>query len=126
MATQNQLLSLSFPASADLSSDRYKVCKLNSSGEVVLVTAITDIPLGILQNKPDAQGKPAHILPISAGGVSKIALGATLAKGVLAGTSAAGLAVADATTNYTLGIITVSGENGDVGSILLGSMTAKA
>ena len=126
MAKDNKNFEVSFPAGADLSALQFRVIKLDSSKEIVIVTAITDIPFGILQNKPDAQGKPAAIVPIGSGGISKIVLGATLATGVLVGTSTAGKAVADATTNFNLGILIDSGVLDDIGSVLLTSLTAKA
>ena len=126
MATDNKNFEVSFPAGADLSAKQYTVVKLNSSGKIVVVSAITDIPIGILQNKPDADGKPADIVPIGSGGISKIVLGATVATGILIGTSTAGKAIADATTNFNLGILTEGGALNDVGSILLTSLTATA
>lgn len=44
----------SFVAGADLSGQRYRFVKLNASGQAVPVTAITDIPIGVLQNDPIA------------------------------------------------------------------------
>ncbi len=126
MSTDNKNFEITLEAGADLSLKQFTVVKLNSSKQLVVVTAITDIPFGILQNKPDAQGKPAAVVPIGSGGVSKIVLGATVATGILIGMSTAGKAVADATTNFNLGILIDSGVLDDIGSILLTSLTAKA
>lgn len=63
---------------------------------------------------------------MGSGGVSQIVLGATLAPGVLSGTSTAGKAVADASTNYTLGLLLSGGDLDDLGRILLAPMTEKA
>ena len=125
MATENKLFTISLPAGADLSALQYRAVKLNSSGNVVVIAAITDIIIGILQNKP-ASGEPAEIAPISAGGVSKLILGETLAIGVKVGPSTVGKAEADVVTNHTIGILLEGGDLDDVGSVLLGATTVKA
>lgn len=125
MATDNKSLEISLPVNADLSASQYKVVELNTSGKLIDITAITRIPIGILQNKPDTANKPGAVMPLG-GGVSKIRLGATLTAGALVGVSAAGKAVADATTNYTLGILLEGGDDDDIGSVLLTPLTAKA
>jgi len=53
------VLSTSWPASGDLSSYQYHAVKI-SSGEVALCGA-SDIPIGILQNQPDADGVAAEV-----------------------------------------------------------------
>ena len=123
MTTANNLLKVSFPAGADISAKKYQVVKMNTSGEIVAVTAITDIPFGILQNEPDAQGKPASVC---VAGISKIVLGATLTPGARVGTGATGKAVADATTNFNIGVLTKGGADTEVGAVLLDSKTATA
>lgn len=126
MATDNKAFVVTEEAGADLSALQYRAVKMNTSGKIVVIAAITDIPYGILQNKPDASGKPAEICPISSGGISKIVLGETLTPGVRVGTSTVGKAEADATTNFNLGVLREGGDLDDVGSILLGSLTATA
>jgi len=59
LATENMVLSTSWPASGDLSSYQYHAVKI-SSGEVALC-GDTDIPIGILQNQPDADGVAAEV-----------------------------------------------------------------
>ncbi len=125
MSTDNKLFSISVEAGADLSSSQYKCIQLNSSKKAVDVTAITNIPLGILQNDP-VTAQPAHVTPISAGGISLIRLGATLSAGDLIGTGTDGRAVADASTNYNLGILMEGGDADDIVPVLLGSLTATA
>lgn len=127
MTTDNRFNDLSEPAGADLSSSQFKVVQMNTSGKIIDMTAITEIPIGILQNEfVDAAGKPAHFTPMNSGGLSKIRLGATLTPGVLVGSAADGRAVPDATTNFTLGLLTKGGVADDIGTVLLGSFTAKA
>jgi len=96
----------SFEAGADLSAHMHKFVKLNSSGQVVLCAAVTDRPIGILQNKPNAVGVPASVM---INGISKLIAGANLAKADQIGTDAAGLAAVYApgtdTTKYVVGIV---------------------
>lgn len=126
MSTDNRLLDISEPAGADLSSSQYKGVQMNTSGKIIDFTAITEFPIGILQNEPDAAEKPAHIAPMGSGGLSKIRLGATLTPGVLVGLASDGRAVADASSNFTLGLLTKGGDADDIGTVLLNSYTAKA
>lgn len=126
MTTDNRFNDISEPAGADLSSSQFKVVQMDTSGKIIDMTAITEFPIGILQNEPDAADKPAHITPMNSGGLSKIRLGATLTPGVLVGSGTDGRAVADATTNFTLGLLTKGGDADDIGTVLLGSYTAKA
>jgi len=113
---------ISIPAGADLSSSTEKVVQLNSSGNVIDMAAITNIPIGILKNAP-VTGEPAEI---AISGVSRIWLGATLTPGALVGSSAAGKAVADASTNYNVGVLLKGGADGEIGEVILGSKTATA
>lgn len=61
MATEVPGYSVSVPAGADLSTSQYKFVKLNTSGQAIAIAAITDTPLGILQNKP-LSGEMATVL----------------------------------------------------------------
>lgn len=104
MAFEIPLFSFSADAGADLSAAQYKFVKLNSSGQVVVCSAVTDIPVGILQNKPDTAGKSAEVM---AAGISKVQGDANLAMGDQVGTSADGQAAAYVngtdTTKYIVG-----------------------
>lgn len=90
-------------AGGDLSSKQYYFVKLNSSGEVVIVAANTDIPYGILQNAPASGGQATVALC----GISKVSGDADLTKGNLIGASADGQAAAYVngtdTTKYIVG-----------------------
>jgi len=122
MSYDNRILTVTFPAAASLVGKRFYNVKMNSSGEIALVSAITDVVLGILQNEPDGQGKEASV---ALEGISKIVLGATLASGVQCGSGAAGKAAADASTNYTIGTILEGGVSGDIGSVHMNRATIK-
>jgi len=113
---------ISIEAGEDLSSSTEKVVTLNSSGKAIGFSAITNIPAGILKNAP-VTGEAAEI---AIDGVSRIWLGGTLSPGALVGASAAGKAVADASTNYNIGVLLKGGADGEIGEVILGSKTATA
>lgn len=75
-------------AAADLSAKQYHLVKLASATTVNVCSAITDIPIGVLQNKPES-GEVAEITFI---GVTKIVADGTIAAGNNLGTSADGQA----------------------------------
>lgn len=104
----------SYTAGADLSAAQYTAVKFNSAGAVVAVAAITDIPIGVLQNKPTS-GQTAEVLIV--GGTkfkasAAITLPATL--GVSANGRAAKIAAGTDSTQYIIG--QADGEQGIAGA----------
>lgn len=97
------LLDGSRKAAADLSTKQYYFVKLDSSGDVAVCAAVTDIPYGVLQNKPTS-GETAEVMVI---GISKVNGDADLSKGNQIGTAADGQAAAYTagtdTTKYIVG-----------------------
>jgi hypothetical protein len=93
-----------FTASADLSSKQYHFVKMSGNGTVTVCAAITDVPIGVLQNTPTS-GQAAEVCLF---GISKVVADGTLAAGNVIGTSADGQADAIVagtdTTVYTMGI----------------------
>lgn len=89
MASQKLVYTETFEAGADLSAKQFFFIKLSAKRKVILCANAADIPAGVLQNKPDASGKPAIVLVI---GRSKINVDAGLAVGDLIGTSGDGQA----------------------------------
>lgn len=115
------VLTDTFPAGADLSAEQYHFVKLNTSGQVVAIGAATDIPVGILLNKPDAAGKDALVCII--GRVTAV-FDASVAIGLLIGTSADGQVDAKVfttdATEYIAGQVTLNGgAAGSRGQILI-------
>ncbi len=111
----NYSVKVTLVAGADLSAAQYKFVKLNSSGQAVVCSSATDIPIGVLQNDP-ASGAEAEVLVI---GGTKIIAGAAIAEGAQVGTSTAGKAVAlvagTDTTKYVAGaLLTESGADGEI------------
>jgi hypothetical protein len=99
----NQTLLHSFEAAADLSAKQYYFVKLTSAGKVDVCAAVTDVPIGVLQNKPVA-GQAATVLII---GISKVIADVALDEGNIIGTAADGQAqvvtVGTETTVYIAG-----------------------
>lgn len=99
-------------AGADLSARQFHFVKLNSSGQIVTVAAVTDIPIGILQDNPAASGRAGEVM---VDGVSEVIAGAALTPGNLVGLDSTGRAIAivagTATTQYTLGQVLIGCAN---------------
>src|SRR3990172_3244531 len=95
-----------FPQGGDLTSNQYKFVKLNSSGQVVVIAADTDNPIGIQQDVPNSTATGSSV-QIMFEGISKVQGDADLAKGAYVGTSADGQAIAlvhgTDTTKYIIG-----------------------
>ena len=94
MAYSESTTMISLPASTDLSASQYCFVSITTSGEVEL-TGAAGSAVGILQNKPAAQGRAAEIL---IGGVSKLVCGASAIRAGYNLASAASGQGAEATT----------------------------
>jgi hypothetical protein len=97
-------VSVSFKAGEDLSSAQFKFVKLDSSGEVVACTAVTDIPIGVLQNTPT----DGQIAQVAVSGGTKVKAGGTAAPNDLINVSASATAVkltagSTGSTSYVVG-----------------------
>jgi hypothetical protein len=77
MSTDNQILSLSFPAAEDLTEDQYKFVVLTATNTVRRPDSEVEVALGILQNAP-ALGEAASVMII---GESKFQCNAALGAG---------------------------------------------
>jgi len=102
-------------ASADLSAKQYYFVKMSGEKTVTFCAAVTDVPVGVLQNKPES-GEEAEIVCI---GVTKVSGDEDLDYGNIIGTSADGQAqvvtVGTETTVYIAG--QVLNGNGAAGGI---------
>lgn len=113
MAYEIPSLVFTLPAGADLSAaaNQFKLVKLDGSGNAVLCSAVTDVPIGVLQNTP-ASGDAASIMAV---GISKVQGGGALAIGNLIGPNASGQAVAETpgtdTTHYVIGVVLEANAN---------------
>jgi len=98
-----QPLKITLKAGADLSAKQYYFVKMSADDTCVVCAAVTDIPIGVLQNKPTAD-QNAEICVI---GETKINADAAVTAGALIGTSADGQAApyvaGTDTTKYIVG-----------------------
>ena len=60
----------SWEAGANLSTKQFYFMKDDGTGKAIVCNNLTDIPIGVLENKPDASGKTAEILRFGRGKVS--------------------------------------------------------
>ena len=125
MATEQPGFKYTLEAAADLSAHQYKFVKLDSNGRAAAIAADTDIPCGVLQNKPNALGVAAEIM---ATGISKVQGDADLARGAQVGPSADGQAAARVAgtdvTKYVAGqVLTDNSVAGGICSVLLNCLT---
>ena len=72
------------PAGADLSASLFHWVKDDGSGNAILCTAVTDVPLGVLSNKPPSGGQAEFVVL----GPCSVAADAALSAGDLIGPSA--------------------------------------
>lgn len=113
-------------AAADLSGKQYYFVKLASESTVNVCSAVTDVPIGVLQNTP-ASGESAQITVF---GLSKVSADATLAAGDVIGTSADGqaqpLTVGTETTVYTCGQAITAGDAGTLQTAFINISNGRA
>jgi len=100
-----------FLVSSDLSAKQYYFVEA-ASGVITVANAITDICVGVLQDKP-VSGQTGEVCML---GFTKVVAGGAITAGALIGTTTAGKAVALAagtdTTQYILGRA-LTGASGD-------------
>lgn len=118
------LFKLTREAGADLSALQFYAVKLNSSSQVVAVSAVTDIPVGILQNDPAASGRAAELM---VAGVSEVIAGGALTAGAQVCVDNTGRLVACVhgtdTTKYAIGQVLIGCSNaGERATILFNCM----
>jgi hypothetical protein len=110
----NYSVKVTLVAAADLSAKQYHFVKLDNNGKAAAVTAITDVPVGVLQNAPTA-GQEAEVL-VSGG--TKLVAGELLALPAFLSTTNAGradkIAVTDTTQYVVAQALTASGADGEV------------
>ena len=108
-----------FTASADLSAKQYYIVKMSGDNTVTVCAAVTDVPIGVLQNKPASGGQAV----VRVFGMSKVSADATLAAGNIIGTSADGQAQpvtqGSETTVYNIGQAVTGGAAGTLQTALI-------
>ena len=115
-----------FMASADLSAKQYYFVKMSAENTVTVCAAVTDKPIGVLQNKP-ASGEQAIVRVF---GVSKVSADATLAAGDVVGTSADGqgqpVSAGSERSVFNCGQALTSGAAGTLQSVLITISNSRA
>jgi hypothetical protein len=133
MAIEKLGICMSFKASTDLRTHQYKVVCLHASSNTVTLplTAVTAIPIGILQNAPNTN-EEAVVALLGCGGVSKAVANAALAAQIIVAlewvddVGDSGKVKAAATTQYPVGIVVFpSDAEDDLCSVLLCPLTVK-
>ena len=97
-------------AAADLSAKQFHFVKLATATTVNVCTAITDVPIGVLQNTPTS-GQAAEVCIF---GITKVVADGNLAAGNIIGTSTD--SQADAITRGSDTTVTVMGQAIEAGS----------
>lgn len=110
-------------ANADLSSYQYKAVQISTTDWKVAAMSNANapqVPIGILQNKPDADGKPADVAIL---GVCKAECGDTVTAGDNLAVNNSGEVISDAEETssdlYHIGVAMEDGVDGEVISIVL-------
>ena len=105
--TSKPILTGSFIAGATLATKQFYFVKLSADRTVIVCSAATDKPVGVVQNKP-ASGETAEVMII---GQTKVEADGALTAGALIGTSADGQAdiklPGTDTTEYVVGMVTL-------------------
>jgi len=113
-------------AAADLSAKQYYFVKLASATTVNVCTAITDLPIGILQNDPES-GEQAVVRIF---GISKVSADGTIAAARWIGTSAdsqaAGITPGSDTTVYVMGQAIQAASAGETFTMFLNPSNCRA
>ena len=113
-------------AGADLSSKQFYFVKLASATTVDVCSAVTDVPIGILQNTPES-GETATIAIF---GISKAVADGTLTAGRWIGTSAdsqaAGITPGSDTTVYVMGQAIQAASAGETFTMFLNPTSCRA
>ena len=122
----NYAVKATFVAGEDLSTKQYHFVKLEpSTGDVILVSAATDRPLGVLQNNPTDQ-QEAEVLMV---GGTKVAGGGTAAVGTPLFANSTGKAVTLAfgstgTAAYAVGTFITAGVSGATSTAAIACVNA--
>lgn len=116
----SQPLKHTFVAGESLAGKRYHFVKISADNTIVACTAVTDVPIGVLQSNP-AAGQEAEVV-IS--GITKVIADEALTAGAAIGTSADAQAqvvvVGTETTVYLVGrVIAGAGAAGRVATAVI-------
>ena len=85
MANYQAVKVVTLPAGEDLTGDYAEIVKINATGQIVKVTAVTDVTVGVLaESAPSsATGQGVPVALIGGGGILKMKAGAAIVAGNL-------------------------------------------
>lgn len=109
----------SFPASADLSAKQFFGMTIDSSGELIVADLQQTQPdgfVGVLQNKPTAQGRAGNV---QYAGRTKIEAGGTFAVGDRLTIASDGQFVKFATADLNVGVAVAAGTAGEISEMMI-------
>lgn len=117
ISVENSVVIGHLKAENDLSAKQFHIVELSAAEQVDVADGATDLPIGILLNKPIA-GEYAEV---QIGGVAKVVCDAAITAGALVGTSADGQAVTKSTdADRVIGIaLSTTANAGELVSVLL-------
>lgn len=117
MAFEQNLITISAPAGADLSTKQYQVVKMDTSGNVVVGASTDNNVIGVLQNSP-ASGEMATV---AVAGITKVVAAEAIALGAEVSVIAANDGkVGDSALTTSVGIcVGAAGAADEIASILL-------
>lgn len=122
MAFEENKISVTLPASGDLSASQYCFVEVNSSGQAAVLGAGLAAD-GILQNDPNAAGRAAEV---AISGIVRVKCGGVVTRGGPVASDSAGKAVNAATGNIILGTALETGANGAIIAMLFHPRGASA
>ena len=120
MATDNPVFLSGWQASADLSTKQYYLVKRSGTArQVAVCTAITDMPIGVLYNKPTAAGEAAEVAGFANGTRVKVKVTAAgVAAGAVVSTHTDGTLIATTTADhFAIGFVDAAFVSADLAEI---------
>ena len=122
-ATDQNVVCLDYPAAAGLvAADQFKFVEMNSSGQVLVANALTDLVVGVLYSLNGATTTVAgDNVVVAVSGKAKVKCGAAVAAaGVFAATDATGRMVTGASGNRVAGMVaSTAGAAGELAEVNL-------
>jgi len=105
-------------AAADLSAKQFYLVEITAADTVNVCNGATDVPVGVLQNKP-VSGEACEIAH-RPGDICKVKLGGTVTVGAWVGTHTDGTAVAKTTDkDFAIGRALEAGDAGAIVAVLI-------
>jgi hypothetical protein len=121
MATDHQILDLSFPAAGDLSTKQFYALTMRSDGKVTTIAATLTPCFGILQDDPDAAGRACRVRLLGESRLIVDGSSNAIYPGYSLGVNASGIGVATTIANQAIIAVALdtSSAAGDIISVLV-------